>query len=273
MTIIEMIPAQVYFMIAIGAGLVFLADTAVRSWKSPERVADPSVMWPRPAPARGELLYGPRLPSGAFRLAPVGAIALRVAQLNERAVPVVSSSGDTFWSMAALAPDRGDEDWRTLRASYGGEADPRYRAIANDLPLTSAEASFFQDAQPFIATDPTEQTLQVLVAAGAAEAVPHEGASLDWSPAAEVAEVEAARLPLDDVDEWLAERLRTFEHALLMIDCRTVWLDRGLQQRTMLDELDAFVAGSQQLHAYREMRIGNTAELDRAAMRRELERV
>jgi hypothetical protein len=86
----------------------------------------------------------------------------------------------------------------------------------------------------------------------------HIGATADWSPRHAAAEAEAGMLPLDDVDEWLAGRLREYEHALSRIECRTVSLVRGEPQRTLWQELDAFVAGSQQLHAYRDLRIGAT---------------
>lgn len=82
MSYVLSIPAQVYFLIAFAAGAVLLADTAVRSWRSPERVADPSWMWSRPAPIRAEYVIGPRLPSGSFRLPEVRPPA-PVAELHE----------------------------------------------------------------------------------------------------------------------------------------------------------------------------------------------
>lgn len=86
----------------------------------------------------------------------------------------------------------------------------------------------------------------------------HVGATEGWSPKHAAAEAERGMLPLDDVDEWLATRLSAYGHALTRIGCRTVSLVKGEVQRTVDDELTAFVAGSQRLHAYREMRIGAT---------------
>jgi hypothetical protein len=87
----------------------------------------------------------------------------------------------------------------------------------------------------------------------------HIGATEDWSPIAAGAAAERGMLPLDDVDEWLAARLREFDGALARIDTRPcVTLIRGDRFRTVDEELERFVDGSQQLHAYREWRIGQT---------------
>jgi hypothetical protein len=87
----------------------------------------------------------------------------------------------------------------------------------------------------------------------------HVGATEDWSPAADSAAAERGMLPLDDVDEWLAARLREYDGALARIDVRPcVTLIRGDAFRTVDEEFERFVDGSQRLHAYREWRIGST---------------
>lgn len=73
--------------------------------------------------------------------------------------------------------------------------------------------------------------------------VEHEGATEEWSVAFEIAAADARRLPLDDVEEWLAERLSAFDGALARIDATS-----GREAEIALRD---FVRGSQQLHAYR----------------------
>ncbi len=218
MTVLQMIPAQVYFLIAFGAVVVLLADTAVRSWRSPERVADPSYIWPRPAPVVSEQLIGPRLPSGSFSPHPMFLVGARAAAVRP-----------------ALDVD-------ALRESYRGIAGDRYERLRagdwNDL-----------DAEP-------EDVVTIKLDNRTAIFTP--GATLDWSPIAEQVAAEARRLPLDDVDEWLAERVREFEHALSRIECRRVSLVRGEPQATLDEQIARFVEGSQQLHEYRMFRIGET---------------
>lgn len=206
MNIIEAIPPQVYFLIAAAAVLVLLADTAVRSWRSPERVADPSWMWPRPAPTRSPWRVGPRLPGNAWTMPEPG---LRLAW-SERAQ-------DSYFEAAEQRP-ADSVDWSALRDSY---------------------------RRASIITPPA--------AAGPVEVA---GATLDWSPIAEQAAADKARLPLDDVDEWLAERLRKYDGALARIDTAPrVTLIRGDRFRTVAEEVARFDAGSQRLHAYRMLRI------------------
>lgn len=86
----------------------------------------------------------------------------------------------------------------------------------------------------------------------------HVGATEDWSPKHAAAEAERRMLPLDDVDEWLAARLRDFEHELSRIGCRTVSLVRGETQRTVDAELERFQQGSMSMHAYRSMILDST---------------
>lgn len=86
------------------------------------------------------------------------------------------------------------------------------------------------------------------------------GATEGWSPLQEVQAAERVALPLDDADEWLAERTRSFEHALSRIGARRVWLIKGIPQRTLDDELRAFQQGSMALHAYRAMILDGTGE-------------
>jgi hypothetical protein len=84
------------------------------------------------------------------------------------------------------------------------------------------------------------------------------GATEDWSPSADAVAAEAGMRVLDDVDEWLAARLRDFEHELSRIGCRRVSLVKGETQRTLDDELAAFQRGSMALHAYRSMILDST---------------
>jgi hypothetical protein len=92
-----------------------------------------------------------------------------------------------------------------------------------------------------------------------------EGATADWSPVAEVA---AAGQSLED---WWSERLQRYDEALRRIDSvqrladGTPWhppmaLRSLAVAQTTDDSFEIFVAGSQRLHAYRELRIGATGE-------------
>lgn len=76
------------------------------------------------------------------------------------------------------------------------------------------------------------------------------GATEDWSPAAEHAAAERGRLPLDDVDEWLAVRLSSYDHALSRIDAGA--------GAACGAELARFQRGSIALHAYRSMILDST---------------
>lgn len=219
MSYVTQIPGQVFLLIAFAAVAALLADTAVRSWRSPERVADPSWMWPRPAPVRSDVLIGPRLPGGSFRMPEAG---LRLAW----------GPGGSYFQDTDRYPA---PDWEGLRESYALLADDRVHALIN--------GSWHDASTEPITIDPV-----------------HVGATEEWSPLAEHAAADEARLPLDDVDEWLAERLRRFEHELSRIESRTVSLIKGEQCRTVDDELQAFVDGSQRLGAYRRLRIGDTGE-------------
>jgi hypothetical protein len=78
----------------------------------------------------------------------------------------------------------------------------------------------------------------------------------EWSPADEVAEVEAKRLPFDDVDEWLAGRLSDYGHALSQIESAARAgnggrLLGGAYGRTVAEEVEAFEQRSMRMHAYR----------------------
>lgn len=192
------IPAQVWFLVAAAAGFTLLADAAVRSWKSPERVADPSTMWPRQAPVISDRLVGPRLPSGSFRM-----------------------------------PEPG------LRLAYGPGG-----AYFEDTAVHAARS---------LVIDPV-----------------HVGATEYWSPLAEHEAVTVARLPLDDIEEWLSGRLSEYDHELMRIGCRTVSLVRGMPSGSVDEQMAEFVAASQRLHAYRMLRIGDTGEFSRADLQRAL---
>lgn len=237
MTIFE-IPEQVWFLAAFGAVMALLADTAVRSWRSPERVADPAYMWPRPAPVRSSVAIGPRLPGGSFRLPEVRPPAPRVLTTASATlarplgVVVVPPAGAAFWSRVEGGDEGPELDVEAMRGAYrtGTYADR----------------------------------------------VMHEGATEGWSPLQEAEAVERTALPGDDTEGWWAERLRQFEHRLSVIDSaertaegRRIEVVRGYG-RTVDDELQAFVDGSQQLHAYRLLRIGDTGEMSRAQIRRAL---
>lgn len=50
------------FLLAAAAGIVLLADAAVRSWNFPGRVDDPGWFWARPAPSRSPWPIGPLRP-------------------------------------------------------------------------------------------------------------------------------------------------------------------------------------------------------------------
>jgi hypothetical protein len=92
-------------------------------------------------------------------------------------------------------------------------------------------------------------------------AMEHVGATLT-SPSlrSEIAIAERARLPLDDVDEWLAVRLSAFDHRIMEIGAATRGLDGSPRPAgwTVDDELDAFQRGSMALHEYRSMILDGT---------------
>jgi hypothetical protein len=94
----------------------------------------------------------------------------------------------------------------------------------------------------------------------ATPARPAEGATEEWSPVAEYAAVEQRRLPLDDVDEWLAVRLAAFEHELMAIGARARGADGAPSEIgwSVDVELDAFQRGSMGLHEYRSMVLDST---------------
>lgn len=73
----------------------------------------------------------------------------------------------------------------------------------------------------------------------------HRGATEGWSPLQEVEAVERTALPLDDVDEYLADLDRRFA-AILVPD------------PAVDEELRAFQQGSMRLHAYRSMILDST---------------
>jgi len=237
--------------------MALLADTVIRSWRSPERVADPAFMWPRPAPVRSDVVIGPRLPGGSLRMPEPG---LRYA---------VTNTGHAYFESVAVHPV------------------PRPPVV-----LTTASATL---ARPLVVVPPAgaafwsqvergdegpELDVEAMRAAYRtatyADRVTHEGATEGWSPLQEAEAVERTALPGDDTEGWWAERLRQFEHRLSVIDSaertaegRRIEVVRGYG-RTVDDELQAFVDGSQRLHAYRLLRIGDTGEMSRAQIRRAL---
>lgn len=86
----------------------------------------------------------------------------------------------------------------------------------------------------------------------------HVGATEDWSPRHAAAEAEAGMLPLDDVDEWLAGRLKAYEHELSRISSRKLWLIKSVDPITLDEELERFRQGSMALHEYRSMILDST---------------
>lgn len=263
MSILE-IPAQVWFLVAFGALMVLLADTAVRSWRSPERVADPAFMWPRPAPARSDVPIGPRLPSGRFSTSTAYKVHLMSSAVNATLRPprvvVVPPAGAAFWSQVEggafeSCQDGGEAlDTEALRESYrtGTYAD----RVLSDWFAAPPEPGMVREISP--RGEPYWSAPEL--------ASKHEGATEGWSPLQEAEAVERTALPGDDTEGWWAERLRQFEHRLSVIDSaertasgRRIEVVRGYG-RTVDDELQAFVDRSQQLHAYRLLRIGGTGE-------------
>jgi hypothetical protein len=96
---------------------------------------------------------------------------------------------------------------------------------------------------------------------GALEAVAENdgrGATEEWSPAAE--QVTAGR----SLEDWWSERLQAYDAALKWIDTAPRLPDGTgafvVLGNTVAEELDLFVSRSQRLHAYRELRIGQTGE-------------
>jgi hypothetical protein len=99
----------------------------------------------------------------------------------------------------------------------------------------------------------------------------HVGATEEWSPIAEAAAATAGRLPLDDVDEWLAGRLRDYDHQLSRIESSPRLPDGQRASfrvligeeppegaRTVTEELERFRQGSMALHEYRSMILEST---------------
>jgi len=91
------------------------------------------------------------------------------------------------------------------------------------------------------------------------------GATEEWSPIAEVA---GAGRSLED---WLSERLQQYDDALHRIESALRMPDGSVWHAPMSapwpyiplttdNNLQQFIDGSQQLHAYRELRIGGTGE-------------
>lgn len=155
-------------------------------------------------------------------------------------------------------PERLDSTWIWTRPApirspwfVGPCPPPRRRARWADLVMTPPEPGMVLQVSP--AGDPYWRAEELV-----ADPV-HIGATEDWSPKHAAAEAEAGMLPLDDVGEWLAERLRSYEHALARIGARRVWLIKGHADQCTLDEaLEDFQRGSMALHAYRSMILDST---------------
>lgn len=99
----------------------------------------------------------------------------------------------------------------------------------------------------------------------------HVGATEDWSPKHAAAEAQRGMLPLDDVDEWLAGRLRDYDHQLSRIESSPrlpsgerasfrvlVGEEPPEGTRTVTEELERFRQGSMALHEYRSMILEST---------------
>lgn len=140
-----------------------------------------------------------------------------------RSVPVVTGDGHTLWSAG-------------VQVDY--------------TPLASP---------PVVLADWSPRGGDFLELAPAVPERTEAGATEDWSPIAEVAE--AGR----SLEDWLSERLQQFDEALRWIDQVPRRAD-GVgafvlaDGRSTAEELKAFVASSQRLHAYRELRIGQTGD-------------
>jgi hypothetical protein len=114
-----------------------------------------------------------------------------------------------------------------------------------DYQHAAPGADFTENGVPYIVGEPETDWVWTAPVEQARE-VAHNGATETWSPTEEIAEVTAASN--DDIDLFLAELNRKF-------DALCTWeLDA---------ELARFNEGSQQLHAYRELRIGATQEIPR----------
>lgn len=233
-------PALWAAIVLIGAfGL--LGDTAWRSWIFPGRVEDPAVMFARPAPPRARWPLGPEEPPRRDPFAPTlagrpwagpGSYTLMAragvdVEYQHEGVPVIvaewSARGGDFMELYDMPAVR-----KIIRdAQQHGGLREVYGPALEDLP---------------------EPAVPERTAAGATE---------DWSPIAEVAE--AGR----SLEDWLSERLQQFDEALRWIDqvprradgVGAFVLAAG---RSTAEELEAFVAGSMRLHAYRELRVGST---------------
>lgn len=143
-------------------------------------------------------------------------------------------------------PERLDSSWSWTRPAPARYAHPIGPGV-------------FRGRVGMTAPDPD----QVLVISSGGEAfwsVLHEGATEEWSPAADAVAAEADMRILDDVDEWLAERLRDYEHELSRISCRRVSLVKGETQCTLDEELARFQDGSMALHEYRSMILDSSRE-------------
>lgn len=138
---------------------------------------------------------------------------------------------DASWLWTRPAPVRADRPYGPLRP-------PAVRARGRELVME------------FVG-EPVMPTPRAIAARGESFWT-GEGATEDWSPLAEHAAADARRLPLDDVDEWLAARLHAYDHALARI--------QATSEREADEEMASFQAGSMALHEYRSMILDSSRE-------------
>jgi len=237
MTIFE-IPEQVWFLAAFGALMVLLADTAMRSWRSPERVADPAFIWPRPAPVRSDVLIGPRLPGGSLTMPEPG---LRYA---------VTTGGHAYFESVAAHPV------------------PRPPLVV----VPPAGAAFWSQVEGG-APETYQDSGEVIDTPALGTPVVHESATEEWSPLDEIGVDDEAHeaLPLsldEDSRAWLSERLARYDAAIAAIE--------GDAGRACDLALSAFQQASFALPAYRRRWTGSiedTGEINGREFRSALTRV
>jgi hypothetical protein len=149
----------------------------------------------------------------------------------------------SMWGLAVLSwrrPERFDASWAWTRPA------PHLSALPLGPWQQHGRAAVSDEIRYLIS--PREDGSWHAEPAGA-------GATIDWSPMAEHAAADERRLPLDDVDEWLAGRLAQYRRSLIAIEVAP----RGADGRpsefgwTVDEEFDAFQRGSMGLHEYRDM--------------------
>jgi hypothetical protein len=158
----------------------------------------------------------------------------------------------------------GAELWRDLVdwAPRTGDGHMRNHRVAAALTQGAAELIAEVETYSWSAPGPLELEIDELSESWAPSApLETAGATEEWSPMAEI--VDAGR----SGEDWWSERLQAYDAALRWIDAAPRLEDgtpsyaaAGLNTA---QQLDVLIAGSQQLHAYRELRIGDTGSFSR----------